>query len=111
MKGILNKKLQEAISLRLSRRRLRCNIKLYFQDIVRMNVNLNELPQHRRSYWDFVTIKMDLCFKGIFRTQINTIVYYCNGWNSHFFFAVYYLVHLHIIALVVGVFIISTQCM
>ena len=92
-KGILNKKLQEEISLSLFRCRLRNNIKRYFQDIVRMTVKLNDLPQHRRRYWDIVDIRMELYFKGTFSVQSNTFLNYWNGWNSHFvFFAIYYLI-------------------
>jgi hypothetical protein len=77
-KGILNKKLQEEISLSLSRRRLRNNIKIYFQDKVCMTIKLNDLPQHRRRYWDILAIRMELCFKGTFSVQSNTLL---NYWN------------------------------
>jgi len=109
-KCILNRKLQEEISLRQSRRRLRNNLKLYFQDIVLMTVKLNYLPQHRRRYWDIVAISLDLCFKGTFTVQSNTYLNYWNGWNSYFVsFTIHYLINLHIIALAEGVLIRSIQ--
>jgi hypothetical protein len=71
-----------------------------------MTVKLNDLPQHQRMHWDIVPIRMDLCFKGAFNVQSNTFLNYWNGRNLHFvFFALYYLIHIHITALVEGVFI------